>query len=140
MKASPVPLRVTGSLGVQQTQLASALSRQDAQLRHRGRSARLVQTTMRGPVARTAAAAASASSMLAICRSGEPGELELVRGDDVGRRHGVVAEELGDARPDEKAAALVTHDRVAGVEHARPLRADARHGARDRLAQVRSPR
>ena len=68
---------------------------------------------------------------------GEPGELELVGGDNVGRRHRMVAEELGNARPDEEAPALVAHDRVAGIEHVGPLGADARHHAQHRLAQAR---
>ena len=69
--------------------------------------------------------------------AGEPGQLELVGRDDVGCRHGMVPEELGDARPDEEAPALVAHDRVAGVEHVVPRGPHAGDGAQHRLAEAR---
>ena len=60
MNASPVPLSVIGRRGVRHSQLASA-PWANMPSSSGSSSARLVQTTIPGPVARTAAQAASAS-------------------------------------------------------------------------------
>ena len=94
-----------------------------------------VTSTTLGPRACTAATAALASARLRIGRPGEIFELELVGRDDVGRRHGLVAHELGDARPHEDAAADVADHRVAAIDRRRvggPHPVDRARGSRCR--------
>ena len=122
MKASPVPLSVTGRRGVRQSQLASALC---ATMPSSSALADLQARANDDPRAGGAHLRRRRQRILqaADLPAGEPRQFELVGSDNVGRRDRLVAEELGDPQAHEKAPAIVAHHRVAGVEHVRSSRA-----------------
>ena len=68
--------------------------------------------------------------------AGQVVQLELVRRDDVGGRHGVVAHELRDAGAHEDAAADIADDGIAAIERLRVRLPHPRHRRQDRVADI----
>ena len=73
----------------------------------------------RGPSPCTMPRPCRSASSVPVGWPAEQVELELVGGDDVGRRHRMVAHEFGDPGPDEDAAPDVADHRIAAIERLR---------------------
>ena len=70
--------------------------------------------------------------------TGEVGELELVRGDDVGDGHNLVPKQGWDEVGDEAAGFRIAHDRVAGVKRVGVFGLDFCHGVHNSVSNVGS--